>query len=197
MQQTIHTHNLSGLHYRGSVIQGHRYRSRMAPVCAASGDAQRKVWRIRDKGSISNLQIEQEPCPDLAPGEALVAVKSIGLNFADVFSCLGLYSAFKPFDVPGLEFSGVVTAVASEDDESGATTSESSTKQAAGSLGLKVGDRVVGVTRFGAFASHVKLNKVYLRRFPDGWSYQQAASFPVQVGLDSHPIHERYHTLAW
>ena len=39
-------------------------------------------------------------------------VEAVGLNFADIFACLGLYSAPPkgPF-VPGLEFAGVVEAL--------------------------------------------------------------------------------------
>lgn len=34
---------------------------------------------------------------------------------------------------------------------------------------LRPGTRVVGVTRFGAFASHQHLDARYLRPFPDDW----------------------------
>jgi alcohol dehydrogenase len=39
-------------------------------------------------------------------------VKAIGLNFADVFACLGLYAAVPagPF-IPGLEIAGFVEAL--------------------------------------------------------------------------------------
>jgi len=40
--------------------------------------------------------------------------RAIGLNFADIFACLGLYSATPQGDfVPGLEFSGIVVDVGS------------------------------------------------------------------------------------
>jgi alcohol dehydrogenase len=44
-----------------------------------------------------------------------------------------------------------------------------------------VGDHVLGVTRFGAFATHVALDTAYLRPIPADWSYEQAAAFPVQT----------------
>ena len=44
-------------------------------------------------GNIKNLQIVESPLTDPAPNEVSVAVKSIGLNFADIFAIWGLYSA--------------------------------------------------------------------------------------------------------
>lgn len=46
---------------------------------------------------------------------------------------------------------------------------------------FKPGDRVLGVLRFGAFASHVVLPAAYLRPVPERWSFEQAASYPVQT----------------
>lgn len=45
----------------------------------------------------------------------------------------------------------------------------------------QVGRKVMGVTRFGAYASHINANLKYLRDVPDGWSFAEAASFSVQV----------------
>ena len=74
-------------------------------------------------------------------------VAAVGLNFADLFTCLGLYNAAPKTDfVPGLEFSGVVEAVGVECCR-----------------GLKVGDRVMGVTRFGAYTTHLNVNEILVR----------------------------------
>ena len=56
------------------------------------------------------------------PGEVLVRVRSIGLNMADLFAIIGLYSATpKGTFTPGLEFAGDVVAVGSGTmDQSGA-----------------------------------------------------------------------------
>ncbi len=100
----------------------------------------------------------------------------MGLNFADVFCALGLYKAAPsgPF-IPGLEFSGVVTAVRPPADPAAAATPS-----------LAPGDRVIGVTRFGAWATHVALDADYLRPIPEGWSFAQAASFAVQALTAAH-----------
>ena len=49
--------------------------------------------------------------------------------------------------------------------------------------GLHEGDRVVGLTRFGAYASHINVAPKYLRPFPNNWSFAEAAAYPVQVVL--------------
>ena len=51
----------------------------------------RRAWRIDRAGSLGRLRCVSEPIAPPGPGEARVAVKATGLNFADVFACLGLY----------------------------------------------------------------------------------------------------------
>jgi NADPH:quinone reductase-like Zn-dependent oxidoreductase len=48
---------------------------------------------------------------------------------------------------------------------------------------VKVGDRVLGLTRFGAYASHLNVSPKYLRPCPSDWSYAEAAAYSVQVCL--------------
>lgn len=129
----------------------------------------REVWRIDRAGLLDRLTRRSEDLPDPAPGQARVAVKAIGLNFADVFACLGLYSATpKGSFVPGLEFAGLVEAVgpaASEVDEA---------------CGIRAGDSVAGLTRFGGYATVVNATLGYLWPVRPGWSFAEAAAFPVQ-----------------
>ncbi|KAJ1445961.1 hypothetical protein M885DRAFT_278609 [Pelagophyceae sp. CCMP2097] len=108
--------------------------------------------------------------PLLRADDARVRVRAIGLNFADVFSVLGLYAAATeagagrgpddPFAC-GLEFAGVV-------------------EDAGPDSGFRPGDRVFGFTRFGAFADHVVQRGALLRPSPAGWTDAEAASILVQ-----------------
>lgn len=124
-----------------------------------------EVWRIDRAGSLRRLTRRTERCTAPAPGQARVAVKAIGLNFADIFACLGLYSATpKGSFVPGLEFAGIVEAVHPD---------------AAGTF--NVGAPVVGLTRFGAYATLVNVDIRYLRAMREGWSFADAAAFPAQA----------------
>ncbi|TPX61660.1 hypothetical protein PhCBS80983_g00980 [Powellomyces hirtus] len=119
-----------------------------------------KVWAVPRTGSLSNLVLQPQPLPAPAAGQVRVAVRAIGLNFADVFCVLGLYTAFQGSLVPGLEFSGVVETDGGD---------------------FKKGDRVYGTTRFGAYTTHLNADTRYLRPIPTGWSFAEAAAYPVQT----------------
>ena len=98
-------------------------------------------------------------------------MKAIGLNFADVFSCLGLYSATpRGSFIPGLEFAGVVEAVGSPGR---ATVTPSG--------GCRPGDHVVGLVRFGAYASAVNVRTSDLRALRPGWRFAEGAAYRVQA----------------
>ncbi len=131
------------------------------PAVAAGG---RRAWRAARAGRLDRLRLETLDEVPPGPGDALVRVEAVGLNLADVFAVLGLYSATPtgPF-TPGLEFAGVVDAVGP------------------GVTAVAVGDAVMGLTRFGAYASRVTLDARYLRRRPPSWTPAQGAAFPVQA----------------
>lgn len=117
-------------------------------------------------GDLSSLSLGPHPeaLPPTPPaGTTTVSIKAIGLNLADVFACLGLYSATPSGSfVPGLEFSGVVAA------------SSDPAKFPAGS-------RVMGVTRFGAYTTSINVDSRCLRRIPPHWTMEQGAAFLAQA----------------
>jgi alcohol dehydrogenase len=124
----------------------------------------RDVWRVHRAGSLDRLKLETEESEAPAAGHAGVAVGAVGLNFADIAACLGLYSATpKGAFVPGLEFAGTVEAVGE-----GAGT-------------LAPGDRVVGLTRFGGYATRVNAAVRYLHPLPADWTFSDGAALPVQA----------------
>jgi len=117
--------------------------------------------------------------------KVLIATKAVGLNFADIFTVLGLYSAanevrnhskdennnkvkrrrknrkeLSPF-IPGLEFSGIVL-----EDQTGQ---------------YKKGDKVLGFSRFGAYSDIVQVPPAFLKKLPSHWTFPQGASFIVQA----------------
>ncbi|WP_051049905.1 alcohol dehydrogenase catalytic domain-containing protein [Nafulsella turpanensis] len=123
----------------------------------------RNVYRMPKAGSIRNLQLQKEELAHPAPEEVSVEVKAIGLNFADIFAMQGLYSATPSGSfIPGLEFSGEITAV-------GKNVSE-----------WKVGDRVMGVTKFGGYVSHLNIHHRYVIALPPPWNFAEGAGFLVQ-----------------
>jgi len=126
---------------------------------------QRQCWRLLPKaGSINNLKMVEEPIQDPGSDEVQVAVKAIGLNFADIFAMFGLYGATPPGSfVPGLEYSGEVIKVGD------AVTN------------VKQGDRIMGVTKFGGYASVINIDEAYVTHLPQDWTYEEGAAYLVQV----------------
>lgn len=90
-----------------------------------------------------------------------------------------------------LQFSGVVVEIAAPSAEPREGQPLSIQNAAGGAAGaLKVGDRVMGVTRFGAFADHIVLPAHQLRPLPESWDYSEGAAFLVQVpALPPRPVH--------
>lgn len=124
----------------------------------------RTSYKVFKPGSLNRLKQTDEELPAPAAHEVSIAVKAIGLNYADIFAIMGLYSATPkgPF-VPGLEFSGEVIALGEKVDT------------------LKIGDAVFGVTRFGAYTTHLNLDASYLLPLPTDFTHEAAAAFPVQA----------------
>ena len=130
----------------------------------SSATTTRRIWRIERAGSLSRLARVEETLPPPAAGEVQVAIRAIGLNFADIFACLGLYSATpRGAFVPGLECAGVVT------------------RTGPGETRWRTGDRVMVLTRFGGYATALNAAGDTLWPIPDGWDFAAAAAYPVQA----------------
>ncbi|HTY00686.1 MAG TPA: zinc-binding dehydrogenase [Bacteroidota bacterium] len=124
----------------------------------------RRVYRVSRAGSLRRLQLKEEEAGPPGAQEVAVNVKAIGLNFADVFTILGLYRAAPKRDcIPGIEFSGEVAELGSN------------------VTGLKTGDRVMGSIRFGGFTDRLTIDHRYVLPIPETWSYAEGAAFIVQA----------------
>ena len=121
-------------------------------------------YRVFKPGSLKRLKFVSEELGAPGKGQVTVDVKAIGLNYADIFAIIGLYSATpkEPF-IPGLEYAGIVTAVGEDVTD------------------FKVGDKVMGVTRFGGYTSRLNIDYRYIIALPANWSFEEGAAFPVQV----------------
>jgi alcohol dehydrogenase len=125
---------------------------------------ERKSFVVPKPGSLNNLQLEHGTLATPGPGEVTIAIKTIGLNYADIFAVMGLYSATPegPF-IPGLEYAGEIVALGHR------------------VTNCQVGDRIMGVTRFGAYTTHLNIDARYVFPLPESWTYQEGAAFLVQV----------------
>ncbi len=115
-------------------------------------------------GSLKSLHLQEDTLPPPQDDEVQIAIRAIGLNFADIFSIWGLYKAApkEPF-TPGLEYAGVVMAVGPE------------------ATRIRPGDRVMGITRFGAFTTGLNISEKYVVPIPEGWNCSTAAAYMVQT----------------
>ncbi len=115
-------------------------------------------------GNLADMQALPFALAEPKPDEVQIAVRAIGLNFADVFAIWGLYGATpKGVFTPGLEYAGVV-------ERAGSAVTH-----------LKPGDRVMGVTRFGGYTTHLNIDARYAIALPEGWDFATGAAYLVQT----------------
>lgn len=131
---------------------------------------------VRRYGAPDVFELQQLPDAQPKPGEALIRVKAIGVNFADLLQRMGLYPGTpKPPLVPGLEVSGVVEKVIEGDRASQVAP-------------LNPGDAVVALTHFNAYSEWVAVPSRQVYRLPSGMSFEDAASIPVNYVTAYHSM---------
>jgi len=108
------------------------------------------------------LRVVELPSGPVASDSVRVRVGASGINFADVQMRMGLYPEAPklPF-VPGFEFAGTATEIGAE------------------VASVRVGDRVLGFTRFGGYASEVVVPAAFVRKVPSFLTDVEAAAIPA------------------
>lgn len=113
------------------------------------------------------MQLEDVPQPAPQPGEVLIRVGAVGVNFIDIYHRIGAYKVATPF-IPGQEAAGAVVAVG------------------AGVTAFAVGDRVVCYHGgLGAYAEFVIAPADRVVRLPDHVTIAQGAAVLLQ-GMTAH-----------
>ncbi len=125
-----------------------------------------KAVRVHELGGVDVLRYEEIPMPAPGPGQALVKVEAIGLNFIDCYFRKGLYKTALPF-IPGMEAAGMVTAAGPDVTE------------------VRVGDRVAYAPHMGAYAEYAVVPAERLVRIPNGLDVRSAAAAILQ-GMTAH-----------
>lgn len=121
-----------------------------------------KAIVIERHGAPEVLRLKELPEPKLGPEDVLVRVRAAGINFADLFSRLGLYpEAPKPPFTPGLEGSGEIEAVGSEAGD------------------LRAGQRVMVLARSGGYAEKICVRAAQAVEMPPEMTFEQGAALPV------------------
>src|SRR5215212_4627150 len=96
-----------------------------------------KAIRVHAVGGPEVLRLEDVPDPQPGPGEIVVRLDAIGVNFIEIYQRTGAYPVQYPY-TPGREGAGRVSAVGP-----GVTT-------------FRVGDRVASEQFIGAYAELAK-----------------------------------------
>lgn len=119
-----------------------------------------RAWRVHEYGDPrETLRMETGlPDPVRAPGQVLVNVSAVGLNFADLLSIQGRYQVKAPLPfTPGIEASGTVV----EADEAS---------------GIGTGQRVIAAVAWGALAERITVDRSSCLKIPEGMDQREAAA---------------------
>ena len=112
--------------------------------------------------------------PTPAAGEAVVRIEAAALNFFDTLIIAGKYQTKPAFPFsPSAEFAGVVESLGPDVTD------------------VKVGDRVVGMTGYGAAREKIAVPAVKLVKIPDGLDANRAAGVSVTYGTTLHALKDR------
>jgi synaptic vesicle membrane protein VAT-1 len=124
---------------------------------------------VRRYGPPEVFEARQLADPQAKPGEVLIRVKAVGVNFADLLQRMGVYPGTpKPPFVPGLEIAGVVEKVA---DNPGGRMSECEP--------LNRGDAVAALTHSNAYAEWIAVPVRSAYKLPAGMTFEDGAALPV------------------
>lgn len=119
-------------------------------------------------GPVENLKLGDAPAPVPADGEVAIAVKAVGINYADAIMVAGNYQTKPPLPFsPGLEAAGIVAAC-------GARVTR-----------FKPGDRVMAILAHGGLAELAVAPEAETFAIPGRMSFEDAGAFPVAY-ISSH-----------
>jgi NADPH2:quinone reductase len=128
----------------------------------------------RTFGPPETLVLENVPDPTPGPGEALVDIAYVGLNFFDTLIIENKYQTKPPLPFsPGGEFSGTISAL-------GLAVTD-----------FKVGDKVAGSSGFGAAREKIAIPIEQLVKVPDGLALEKAAGLLITYGTSLHALKQR------
>jgi len=124
-----------------------------------------KAIQIRAAGGPEVLELAELPIPVPGPGQVLIRIEAIGVNFIEIYFRKGTYKAALPL-TPGSEAAGTIEELGS------------------GVNGFKIGD-MVAVSVLGSYAEYALVPAAQLVKVPAGLSPEKAAAAMLQ-GMTAH-----------
>jgi len=133
-----------------------------------------KAMLSKEPGGPETLVLEEMDDPKPGAKQVLIRVHAAGVNFPDTLIIRDLYQMKppRPF-APGGEIAGEVVAVGEKVSH------------------LAVGDRVIGMTGFGGFATHVAADAAKVIKMPDDMPFEEAACLVLTYGTSHHALKDR------
>ncbi|MDV9168538.1 SDR family NAD(P)-dependent oxidoreductase [Streptomyces sp. W16] len=164
---------LTAGHSQSAVRDGQPYVPRLARVGTAellTPPPGTPHWRLETTSAGGLDRLALLPAPEaaaaLGPGQVRIDVRAAAMNFVDTATALGL---IPPQTGLGAEAAGVITEIGPNVE------------------GFAVGDRVAALAQ-KAFGPVVIADQRLLTRFPDAWSFAQAAGVPVAFATAYHAL---------
>ena len=125
-----------------------------------------KAIQIRATGGPEVLELSELEIPEPGPGQVLIRVEAVGVNFIEIYFRKGVYKATLPL-TPGSEAAGTVE------------------KLGPGVSGFEEGDLVASVSVMGSYAEYALVPADKLIKVPSRLSPEQAAAAMLQ-GMTAH-----------
>lgn len=122
--------------------------------------------QIHETGGPEVLRLAELPIPMPGPGQVLIRIEAIGVNFVEVYFRKGQYKTALPM-IPGSEAAGTVEELGS------------------GVNGFAAGDLVASVSVLGSYAEYALVSAAQLVKVPDGLAPEKAAAAMLQ-GMTAH-----------
>jgi NADPH2:quinone reductase len=134
-----------------------------------------RAIRVHELGGPEALRLDVVSDPVPGPGEVLVRLEAIGVNFVETYQRKGVYPMKLP-NIPGEEGAGIVAAVGPGVDD------------------VRVGERVASVNLRGTYAELALADASRVVAVPDGVSARDAAAVMLQ-GMTAHYLATSVHAL--
>ncbi|MEH6646996.1 NADPH:quinone oxidoreductase family protein [Sulfitobacter sp.] len=133
-----------------------------------------KAMLSHEPGGPETLKLTEMEAPEPKKNQVRIRVRAAGLNFPDTLIIKDMYQMKppRPF-APGGEVAGEIEALGE------------------GVEGLAVGDRVLAMSGFGGFATHLCIDAARVMKIPDAMPFDEASCLVLTYGTSHHALKNR------